>query len=59
MLVASQLNDLVEQFRCVQGFPSKSTAAVAQYYSFDKFPMDNMNLVQGCCIFRIEIDWLG
>ena len=41
MLVASKLNDSVEQFRCVDGFPSKSIAAVAYCYSFDKFPMDN------------------
>ena len=59
MLVASKLHDLVEQFRCVDGFPSKSIAAVAYYYSFDKFPMDIMNLVQECCIFCIEIDWLS
>ena len=59
MLVASKLDDLVEQFRCVDGFPSKSIAVVACYYCFDKFPMDKMNLVQEYCIFCIEVDWSG
>ena len=59
MLVASKLHDLVEQFRCVDGFPSKSIAAAAYYYYLDKFPMDEMHLVQECCIFCFGIDWLG
>ena len=58
MLVASKLNDLVEQFRCVDGFPSKSIAAAAYHHCLDKFPMDEMNLVQECCIFVSEsIGW--
>ena len=57
MLVASTLDDLVDQFRCVDGFPSKSIAAAACYYCFDKFPME-MSLVQECCIFLSKsIGW--
>ena len=58
MLAASKLNDLVEQFGVVDGFPSKSIAAAA-YYCLDKFPMDEMHLVQECCIFCVGVDWLG
>ena len=59
MLAASRLNDLVEQSRCVDGFPSKSIAAAAYHYCFDRLPMDKMNIVQECCTLCIEIDWLG